>query len=316
MDFSGVWCGVAESYTSAHLKVKIIVKGNDIQLYALTNAFDGTNELITLSGVLKEEKADLELVSYLSDEPDDIPPNSANITLEHDKSADTIEGRFITNQGTSGTIKLKRGGFSTKLLFFIPIGIHYLYKRNKRFIKHRIGVIYFLLLILLATMSVIGFFPEKISVTESLVLSIPLLFLFSRDITKVISDLRVSKLGPIEFKEQNKPNKEVNIPKLINNLQEDFGENLPLFTALFEFFVPRTKILLKHLVENGRSLTLEEFTNIAINIGIQRSNIDATLQALISGQCIEVNKDGLVTITDTAINYLKFESIISEFRNL
>ncbi|MCH7928264.1 MAG: hypothetical protein IID03_09845 [Candidatus Dadabacteria bacterium] len=312
-NFIGDWSGYGEGVIIAHVHMRIIEYDGALKVYALTKTLDGEGEVIEFTGTLESDTtANLELVNYVSDNPKEIPPINAHVILEAKPDLEQLEGQFATNAGTHGTVKLRKATRWGRILLNIPFVFHKLYIYVKKFINKQFRHVYFAFVVTLTVLSVTGIFPEKISTTEAIVLLVPLIFLFSENIKQLIEVMAVKKLGPVEFQLQTKPSPELNIPQLVRTFHTEFGEQLPLFSALTEFFVPRTKNLLRQIAYLNRTLSMSEFNALARRLGVPDNNLTATLQALVSGGCISVNETDEVAVQQVGREFLNFETRLAQ----
>jgi len=312
-NFKGDWSGYGEGATVASVHVRIRESDNGLRVYALAKGLDDEGEVIEFEGSLESEtKATFELVNYVSDNPKTIPPRNAHVVIVSKPDIGQLEGQFTTDAGAHGTVRLRKARHWGKFLLSIPFVFHKLYRHVKKFIYKQFRNGYFALVITLAVLSVMGVFPEKMSTTEALVLLVPMIFLFSDNIRQIITAMAVRKLGPVEFQDQAKPSPELNIPQLVRTLHGEFGDKLPLLSALAEFFAVRTKNFLRLMVSLNKTLSMSEFNALARKLGVPDNNLAATLQALVSGGCISVNETGEVTVQEIGRQFLNFEARLAQ----
>lgn len=313
MNFNGDWSGYGEGVTVSGIHVRIKESDEGLKIYALAKTLDAENEVIEFDGRLESKiKANLELLSYVSDNPENIPPRNVHVTLEAKPDTEQLEGKFATDIGTHGTVRLRKARRWGRFLLSIPFVFHRAYRHLKRFTHKRFRYGYFSLVITLSVLSVLGMIPSKMSAVEAIVLLVPLLFMFSDSIRQIITAMAVRKFGPVEFQEQAKPSPELNLPQLVTALHGEFGDKVTLFSALTEFLVPKTKSLLRLIISLNRNISMSEFNALAKKLGVPDENLTPTLQALVSGECISVNELGEVVVKDAGKQFLDFEVRLSQ----
>lgn len=311
--FKGDWSGYGESKTLARVHVRILQTPEGLRGYALSKSLDGEVEIIEVEGKEEmESKAVFDLVGYLSDGLGSIPPRNAQFVVIAKPATKQIEGSFVTDAGTHGNIRFRKASRWGKIQLSIPLSVHKLYRLIKKYVRWRFRTAYFAFVVVLAVLSVTGKLPSKISTMEVVVLLVPLIFLFSDKLREMIQATAVRKIGPVEFQEQAKPLPQFNLPQLVRVLHDEYGDNVPLFSALTEFLVPRTKNLLRRIVSLNRSLTLSEFNALAKKIGVPDQNLDATFEALVRSGCITINDKGELLVQEVGKQFLRFETHLAQ----
>jgi hypothetical protein len=264
-------------------------------------------EIIECQG--KEEsdtKAIFELVEYIADSPQLNPPQQAKIIITYKPEFRRIEAQFATNIGTYGTLTLRRADLGGKLQLSIPGVLQRTYRRIKRYFLYRLRYLYLLFVIALVVASVLGKVSQKPNTVEAIILLVPLFFMFSDRIRDLIAALALRKVGPIEFQEQAKAPVGFTPAQIVTMLSGEFGDRLPLFSGLTQFFVPRTKTILRLMAAYGRALTINEFNDLAKMVGVPEENLAATREALVSSGCVTLG-DNMVTVQPLGLQFLAFE---------
>lgn len=312
--FVGLWSGYGEGASNARVHAQIEEGPNGLTIKALSKASDGEGEIIELEG--KEESdgtASFSLTAYVSDSSNTAPPAQVHLVLRRAGRPDQLEGNWATDIGTQGDVRLRRAGSWGRFLLNVPLWLHKSYRLVKRYLRFRFRAAYLVAILGLATASVIGFFEEKISTTEAVILLVPLLFLYSDRLRELIASMAVRKLGPVEFQDQTRPSSDFSLSHLVRVLHGEFGDQLPQFAFLSEFFVQRTKSILRFLASLGRRLTMAEFYAIARNLGVtEEKNLQATLEALLRSGCLALNEKGEISVQELGLSFLRFEDRLGE----
>ena len=307
--FKGDWSGYSESKTLARVHVRILQTPEGLRGYALSKSLDGEVEIIEVEGKEEtESKATFDLVGYLSDGLGSIPPRNAPFVVIAKPATKQIEGSFVTDAGTHGSISFRTASRWGKIQLSIPLSVHKFYRLIKKYVRRRFRTAYFAFVVVLAVLSVTGKLPSKISTMEVVVLLTPLIFLFSDKLREMIQATAVRKIGPVEFQEQAKPPPQFSPRELVQVLHDEFGDKLLLFSELTAFLVSRTKNLLRLIVSLDRSLSLSEFNVLAKKIGVPDHNLGATFESLIQSGCIAINDKGDLSVQEVGKQFLHFES--------
>ena len=311
--FIGDWVGSGEGKIFARVHVRIKGPANALSGYAIIKALDGEGEIIEIEGKENEEKkATFELINYVSDGPKTIPPSNAQIILAFHPDGDQLEGNWVTDLGNHGKVRLRKSVGWDKLPLRIPLFIHKAYRKFKKFLLRQFRYAYFFSVVALAFLSILGHFESKISTNETIILLFPLVFLFSDKLREFVIFMAFRKVGPVEFQEQGKPTKEFNLPKLVAALHSEFGDRTALFSALTEFFVPRTKNLLRVIVSIEKPININEFNALCKKLSIASDNIQVTLEALVQADCLLITENGKIEVQDVAKQFLLFEQRLSQ----
>lgn len=314
--FIGDWVGSGNGPTFGQLHVRIKGSSTSLYGYALTNALDGDSEVIEVKGSESDEnKAIVELVNYVSDGWRNIPPRHAQITLSINSDGDIIEGVWATDLGNHGDVHLRKAIGWEKLPLIFPLCLHKVYRRLKKYVLSRFRYLYLFSVVVLALLSIFGHLNSKINTNETIIILLPLVFMFSDKLRRFVNFMGLSKVGPVEFQDQVKPTGEFNFPKLVAALHGEFGDKTALFSALIEFFVPRTKNLLRMIVSVEKPINITEFNSYCVKLGIPADNIQATLEALVQTGCVLVSENGEITPQDTAKEFLVFEYRLSQIHS-
>jgi hypothetical protein len=154
--------------------------------------------------------------------------------------------------------------------------------------------------------STTGVLKEKIGLTETIILIIPLIFLFRNEIKNFFIITGLRKIGPVEFQEQSAEPVGIN-QETISRLVQEYAQLFPLFVYLNQFFVPRTKALLR-ILATGPSIARETFNQHARILGIEENNIQVTYDVLVLNKCLQIDPNGLIGVTEIGQRFLEFES--------
>ena len=265
----------------------------------------GETEIVALKGHISNNQENsllLSIIKYDSSNPNSESPLAGQINLSYDSGS--LAGNFTTVIGSSGTLFLEKTPAIKAPLLLIP-NLHKTIVVSIKSLKKYFRYIYSLYLITIASFS---FYSEhrSLSWVELILLSTPLLFLFRDKIQEMITVMSVQKIGPVEFKEQTH-NPAIDIAVSINHLHEAFGKNLPKFSALNRFFVPRTKEILKLIQSNNKRSTSQEIKEFSRNIGIPHQSLSITITVLIENSCLIQIDENTVQITDIGESFLEFE---------
>lgn len=313
--FIGDWIGSGNGPTFGRLHVRIEGTSESLYGFALSSALDGESEVIEVTGKESgENRAVVELVNYVSDGWRNTPPQHAQITLSVNPDENSIKGTWATDLGNHGEVHLRKAVGWENILLRIPLSLHKIYRKLKKYLFSRFRYYYFFSVVALALLSIFGYLTQKISTNETVIILLPLVFMFSDKLQNFVKYMALRKVGPIEFQDQAKPIEGLNLPRLVSALHGEFGERTALFSAITEFFVPRTKYLLRIIVSVEKSISINEFNSYCAKIGISTDNVQATLDALIQTGCISVSENGEITPQDTAREFLDFENRLSQIR--
>lgn len=319
MSFTGMWSGKSTGSVNANVIMKIEGESDNLAGFALVNGEDGHDDMLEFIGQETEEnKAKFELINYISGNINMIMPKKMNITLALSENSNNLEGNWTTEIGTKGTVSFKRANAYWKLYLSLPSVIYLKYLKFKRFLKLNFRGLYLAFVVLIALLSISGITKTKINIIEALILIIPLLYLFSDKLLQLlqqVNSLGLTKLGPLEFREQSKLPSNFEGNKFASQLLEKYGNHAFLYYYLSSFFVVRTKNLLRELSMLTEPLDMNALYELARKQEIPEENIPQTIWALLQTECIKVLEDGHIAATDLGREYLTFQSILDLYTN-
>lgn len=246
---------------------------------------------IQFTGARNEDKIRLHLVRFKPSFR--FAPLDGSLDLDIENDGKTARGRWSTDIATSGDAIFRRATW-----FQVRLPIRKL-ASGIRFQWYRwFPMAYCVGLVTLAVFALL----QQITVAWQpfLLLLIPAPLLFQRHLVSLIQGLRVKKAGPIEFETQ-KPVEQV-FSAVVAAIPGLVEEHLA-FRDLDQLFVPRTKLLLLRLAQEGE-LSLNKFEQLALEVGVPKDNLNNTTIALLSSGCASFSADR-ISITVRGRDYAR-----------
>lgn len=311
----GVWSGLSSGTQFLRVLIQISLSGGRLHAYAILRSHNGHVEVAELSGVNESnERATFSLIDYATDDPSSIPPGNAHIAITYDSTPPHLTAQYGTDIGTRGEASLYPAKLSGKLILAIPFWMHKRYRRLKCYVLRSVKYIYLFGVVGLTICASVGISPQITSI-EALLLLTPLAFLFTDQVRYLLSVLALRKVGPVEFQSQSAASPSTDPVRLLAGLTSEFGEDLPLFMALAQFLVPRTKAVLRLIEASQAQLTMSEFNRMANGLGVPNHDIEPTFQALINSNCIASDEHGKLGITGLGERFLVFDTRLSQLQH-
>ena len=310
----GYWVGHGRGAQFARASLRVTVTADRLRAYGFGRTSQGEVEVFEFEGAVESDnRAVLDLVDYVTDNPNTNPPSKAQIIVTYKDEPRQLEVQFATDIGTQGSFWLRPAKLLSLILLSIPMAPHRWYRSLKYYFRLKLRYIYLLLVILLAVLSIFGKTQDKITSVEAVLLLFPLVFLFLDHIKGLIATLALRKVGPVEFQSQESVSRGIAPDQIVNALHSEFGERLSLFSTLIRLLVPRTKALLRLMAADDKPLTVPEFNRMAKGIGVPDSDLQATLEVLIKSGCIVIDEEGKLTVQNVGRQFLLFEIRFNQF---
>lgn len=306
--FIGLWQGYTEGTAVGRAYVRISGTAQHLEATALVLRSEGFGEAYKLRGrEISNTEAVLEMAGCAVDFHSVNMPRTlkANIAVASDGSV--LDGKWATDIGTLGNIRLYRANGVAKFVALIPFCLHLVYRTAKRLARKYFRYAYLIFTVMLAVQSLFGHTAGKISMTEAVMLLTPLLFMFRDKIYNLILSLRLRKAGPFEFYAQLANPPAGSVQAGYDQLRDEFGNHFQRLDAVARFIVPRTRYLLQVIDHFNRELTQADFFSLTRGVGIPEDNIVATHQALINAGCVAVTNSGSLVITEFGRQLLHFD---------
>lgn len=312
-NFIGIWAGSGHGAQFGRARIVISAVGDLLRVYGYGRTSSNEVEVFEFEGgVQSETSAVLDLIDYVTDNPNTSPPVKARLSVTYKDAPEQLEVQFATDIGTHGVFWLHRAGGPAKLMLKIPPMLHKQYRRVKLYLRSRFRYFYLAIVLILTLLSILGEIKEKISSVEALLLIVPLIFLFIDRVKGLLATLALRKVGPLEFESQAKTSAHSSPNQIVQKLQAEFGNQVPLFSAIAQWLVPRTKMILRLMAAERRPLTRSEFNKLAISLGVTESDLQPTYEALIQSGCIVVNDNAHIVVQETGNRFLIFESRVAQ----
>jgi hypothetical protein len=225
-----------------------------------------------------------------------VAPLDGELHLQLETDGNTALGTWKTDIATEGRATLRRASW-----WQVRLPVRRAAVRLRAAWYRWLPTAYCAVLLALAIVAV--FRPLTIGWQPLLLLLLPAPLLFQRHLGAVIQGLGLRKAGPFEF-ERQKPITEFlsGLVTAIPGLVEQGVREQLAFRDLDQFFVPRTKLILLRLAQQG-SVTMPQFEQIALEVGVPKENLIATSGALLSSGCALFSSDRL-TITEHGRAYV------------
>jgi hypothetical protein len=312
-DFAGWWTGQRVSAQFSKVTLRIKEKNGQLTAYGYARTTQSEVEILELEGSINtDNKVHFDLINYVTDNPNTTPPIKAKITAALQESPTReLEITFVTAIGTHGSFSLRPSRFIHKIPFIIPLAIHVIYRHIKSYLRLKLRYLYMLFVISMAVFSIFATTGNKISVIEAILLALPIPFLFTDKIKDLVLSLSLRKIGPLEFQSQSNTGSAIHPTQIINDLSKEFGQDVVLFSYLNQFFVSRTKSVLRWMVANNQPISQLEFIHIAKGLGVAEKDMQATMDALRNSGCVKMDNNGRLYVDDKGKSYLLFESKIT-----
>ncbi|MDQ7786719.1 MAG: hypothetical protein RDU01_03850 [Thermodesulfovibrionales bacterium] len=258
-----------------------------------------------IKGRLNNSQITADLFDFVFAKPLPLEPQAGQISMTISEDGSELSGAWATDIGTHGQCHLFKINFFRALPIFSPL-LYRTFLFIKRGLIANLKYLYLVFSLLVMITSATGVLKEKIGLTETIILIIPLIFLFQNEIRNFFIITGLKKIGPVEFQEQTATPVGIN-QEVISRLVQEYAQLFPFFVYLNQFFVPRTKALLRILAA-APSITRGTFNQYARVLGIEESNIQVTYDVLELNQCLQVDPNGLISVTEIGQRFLEFES--------
>lgn len=237
-------------------------------------------------------------------------PQTGQISMTISEDNSEVSGAWATDIGTHGQCRLFKINFLKAFSVTLP-SLYRVFLRIKQWFKANLKYLYLFFTLLITIASLTGLLKDKIGINETIILIIPLLFLFKTEIRDFFLITRLKKIGPVEVQEQPVTPAGINMQRILDRLFQDYGNSLPLFFYLNRFFVPRTKAILQILAVYP-SFQRQQFDSNARVLGIEENNIQITYDVLVQNGCLKVESDGGICVTDFGRRFLEFENRLNQ----
>lgn len=314
--FHGFWSGLGAGAQFAKVHLRVWSDADGLHAYGIARTLTGEVEVLNCIGREESEtRAVFDLVDYVTDNPTTNPPSTAQIIATYQEDPELIDITFATDIGTHGLLKLRRAKFAAKIQLRIPSSLQKTYRRLKHYIRFRLRYFYLVFVLYLAVLSIFGRMQVKLTAVEVIVLLFPLIFLFSDRLRELLSTLALRKLGPIEFQEQGSARADISPIDIVNTLSGEFGDKLSLYSTISQYFVLKTKAVLRLMATNEKPITHAEYIRLAKGLGVPDSNLQATLDALEKSGCITIGEDGKLVVQDIGKQFIAYEERLAQLKN-
>ncbi|OGL47412.1 MAG: hypothetical protein A2W05_05685 [Candidatus Schekmanbacteria bacterium RBG_16_38_10] len=257
-----------------------------------------------IKGRLNDSQITANLFDFVFAKPLPLEPQTGQISMTIAEDNSEISGAWATDIGTHGQCHLFKINFFRVMPIFVPL-LYRIFLLIKRGLIANLKYLYLVFSLLVMITSATSVLKEKIGLTETIILIIPLIFLFRNEIKNFFIITGLKKIGPVEFQEQSIVPLGIN-QETISRFVQEYAELFPLFVYLNQFFVPRTKALLR-ILATGPSITRETFDQYARMLGIEENNIQVTYDVLLN-RCLQIDPNGLIGVTEIGRRFLEFES--------
>lgn len=257
-----------------------------------------------IKGKLTNSQITANLFDFVFAKPLPLEPQAGQISMTISKDNSEVSGAWATDIGTNGQCHLFKISSLRALSVFVPFFRTFLL--IKRGFIANLKYIYLAFSLLVMITSATSVLKEKIGLTETIILIIPLIFLFRNEIKNFFIITGLKKIGPVEFQEQSIVPVGIN-QETISRFVQEYAELFSFFVYLNQFFVPRTKALLR-ILATGPSITRQAFDQYARMLGIEENNIQVTYDVLVLDRCLQIDPNGLIGVTEIGRRFLEFGS--------
>jgi len=238
-------------------------------------------------------------------------PQSGRAEFDLHEEGPEISGSWATDSGAYGVCRLFRAGWKEAFQLSIPFVFRRMLAKRLAIVKS----LYLLFLLSIASASVTGYLARDMSMTATVIFFIPALYLFQHEIKGFFQASGVQKIGSLVEASEQTAFTEATVPlDAVNSLikkKQEF-EDLALFFYFNLFFVPRTKAIMSQLAIVPRPLTQGEFHELARVLGVPEHNIQATYDVLLQTECIKIDEEGRVQLTNRGRRFLNFETQLKQ----
>ncbi len=276
----GNWVGVMTGTTRGGVRARVKIRNGIVTGRILIEEHAFGPALGTFRGEENDGGLALRLVEYRSLAP--AAPLSGILNLVVDEEQGTARGDWRTDIGTSGQINLRKADGDRWIWWFRTWSHSVRY-----FLRSRATPLYLGILLFVAAGVILDAWDLDPSALILLLLPAP--YVFRVHLLTLFQAFRVRRLGPLEI--QLEAGTTVSTPSLTDPM-----------IRLDVLFVPRTKLMLL-LLFWLRPMTREQFEQAARTLGVPESNIEVTLQAIVSENCATVAGDEIV-LSDLGANYI------------
>ena len=300
------WAGYIYGTNRGKIFVGVKNLGDAVKGDMVFKDFQFGTSIIKFKGRLNNNQIRADIFDFVFSRPLPLEPQTGQISMVISEDNNEISGTWATDVGTHGQCRL----FKINFLRAFPISLPFLYRMIliiKRWVMTNLKYLYLVLSFLVLIASITGVLKEKISITETIILMIPLIFLFRKEIRDFFLITGLKKIGPVEFQEQSGAPVGIN-QETIRSFVHEYGELFPHFVILNQFFVPRTKAILRILATETSPVPRQYFDRLAQMLGIEEGNIQVTYDVLVQNRYLEIDQDGRIRITEIGRKFLEFES--------
>jgi hypothetical protein len=257
-------------------------QGEELEAIALYQDHTYGPTIASFMGKLKDNVAEFALSDFQGVAP--AIPLTVDLSLKFDKDFRIAEGSWKTDIGTHGSCKIQAISMSVVRwwLYIVRANVGFFFRRHT-------PTVYGVLLLLVVLLDLLKIF--QISYPALILLLVPSLYIYRNFLAELVRLFRIRKIGPVEFEQA--PLTEQTRLVISQQVQETVA-----FSILDLFFVPRTKIILLWLSQQG-AIRRAQFNAYATAIGVLADNLDVTWNALIASGCAKVTATGLITGEET-----------------
>lgn len=305
---SGKWSGYTEGVAGGRIYLRIDGISDHLTAIALILRNDGFSELYQFQGRSPNgTDAVFTMDTVVVDAPYVQTPRRLRIESHLDSTTGEMQAKWSTDILTYGTAWLRKQGGIADYVLAMPYVGHCVYRYSKLFFRKWLRYAYLMFTVTIATYSALSASDTKLNFPESILLTVPLIFLFGDKLRFLIHFVGLKEAGPLKFEQQPQTAMEGRDPNaFVNELRAEFGDHLDTFFGLERFLVPRTIYLLRLISHYGRPLSQAEFTEYALSIGIPNDNILLTVNALASSKLVTLNDAKQAVITPLGHDFLRF----------
>lgn len=280
------WKGHLTGTNRGRVTLRFDQDKESIQSQVILDDFQFGPTRLELTGKLSGKRAALRLTDFQGKAP--VRPLNGQLILNFDADYKSAKGRWITDIGTQGTVRIFANSFSRPRWTALSTA-----RRLQLFFTANARALYLAFIFAVAILGLVGVF--NLSSILFVLLLVPAPVIFKNDLVELIRGLRERKTGSVEL-EQSPPTETMR-PLISQKVKDTLR-----FQALDEYLVPRTRIVLNWLAD-GRVQSRADFHAYAQSIGIPLNNVEVTLEALNASGCVEI-QDEKIKITDFGTQYV------------
>lgn len=263
-----------------------------------------------IKGRLNSSQITADLFDFVFEKRFPLEPQTGHISMTISEDNNEVSGVWATDIGTHGQCRLFKINFLKAFSVSLP-SLYRAFLRIKQWLKAYFKYLYLFFTLLITIASLTGLLKDKIGINETIILIIPLLFLFKTEIRDFFLITRLKKIGPVEVQEQSVTPAGVNMHGILDRLSKDYENLLPSFLYFNRFFVPRTKAILQILAVYP-CFQRQQFDSNARLLGIEENNIQITYDVLEQNGYLQVEPDGRICVTEIGRRFLEFENKLNQ----